>query len=240
MDIFSLDAAASLLTLSALEIVLGIDNIIFLSIITARLPKAQQKRARQIGLAMALGGRIVFLFSLTLIMKATAPLFALAGHGFSGRDLVLLLGGLFLLYKSVMEIHSTVEGDEEREAKGKTLSFGSAIAQIAVLDIVFALDSIITAVGLTDQIGIMILANVIAMAVMLAASEPVGAFIERHPSLKILALSFLLMVGVALVAEGTGFHIPRGYIYFSLAFSAGTECLNILVHHRKKKRGKKE
>ncbi len=228
---------ASLLTLTALEIVLGIDNIIFLSIISQRLPKAQQALARKIGLAMALGGRIIFLFSLTWIMQMKEPIFTIQDFAVSWRDIILFAGGLFLIYKATVEIHASVEGLEEDEVRTrKTISFGSAIAQIAVLDVVFALDSMITAVGLSDVLWIMIAANVIAMIVMVFAAEGVSAFIAKYPTIKMLALSFLLMVGVALVADGLHFHIPRNYIYFSIAFSCATEFLNILTHKKKEKR----
>jgi predicted tellurium resistance membrane protein TerC len=238
-QLFTGEALASLLTLTALEIVLGIDNIIFLSIISARLPKNRQHQARKIGLALALLGRITFLFSVTWIMKSQEPVFAWGGFEVSWRDIILFSGGLFLIYKATMEIHATIEGEEDEGHRAKNLSFATAITQIALLDVVFALDSMITAVGLSDFLAIMIAANVIAMFVMLFASEAVSGFIAKHPTLKMLALSFLLMVGVALVADGTHFHIPRNYIYFSLAFSTATEFLNILMHRKRKKRGKR-
>lgn len=232
----NLEVWASLLTLTALEIVLGIDNIIFLSIISSRLPKNRQQTARRTGLFLALLGRIGFLFSVTWIMKTQEPLFTVDGFEVSWRDIILFSGGLFLIYKATTEIHETVEGLEEDGPRLKTISFASAIAQIAVLDVVFALDSMITAVGLSNLLGVMIIANVIAMFIMLFASEPVSAFIGKHLSLKILALSFLLMVGVALVADGTHFHIPRNYIYFALAFSCATEFLNLLARKNHEKR----
>jgi predicted tellurium resistance membrane protein TerC len=234
------EAFASFLTLSALEIVLGIDNIIFLAIITSRLPKGQQNLARKIGLGLALLGRITFLTSVTWMMKAQDPVLDFGEYELSARDIILILGGLFLVYKSVVEIHSTVEGIEDHLKNVKNLSFMSAIIQIGILDVVFALDSMITAVGLSDFLTIMIAANVVAMIVMLVASEPVSDFIEEHPSLKMLALSFLLMVGVALVADGFHFHIPRNYIYFSLAFSSATEFLNIFAKKRQAKKRKKK
>ncbi len=234
----SFEIWASLLTLTALEIVLGIDNIIFLSIITQRLPKHQQPSARKIGLFLALAGRIGFLFSITWIMHLKDPIMSLGGFDLSWRDIILFSGGLFLIYKATIEIHATVEGLEEEGHKTKTISYASAITQIALLDVVFALDSMITAVGLSDHLFVMIIANVIAMLIMLFAAESVSAFIAKHPSLKMLALSFLLMVGVALVADGTHFHIPRNYIYFSLAFSCTTEFLNILAHRKQEKRKK--
>ncbi len=226
----------SLLTLSALEIVLGIDNIIFLSIISARLPKSQQPRARKIGLTMALAGRIIFLSSITWVIQLKEPVLSVGTFDVSWRDIILFSGGLFLLYKATTEIHATVAGIEENEKKVKNLSFTTAILQIAVLDVVFALDSMITAVGLSDVLWVMIAANVIAMLIMVFASEAVSAFIEKYQSLKMLALSFLMMVGVALVADGLHFHIPRNYIYFSIAFSAATEFLNITAHRKKEKR----
>jgi predicted tellurium resistance membrane protein TerC len=239
-QILTFEAFASLLTLTLLEIVLGIDNIIFLSIISSRLPKTRQGMARRIGLSLALLGRILFLSSITWMMRLTEPVLEIGGFEATWRDIILFLGGLFLIYKATVEIHASVEGTEEDEKKRKTTSFASAIIQIALLDVVFALDSMITAVGLSDILAIMIAANVIAMLVMLLAADPVNAFIEKHPSLKMLALSFLLMVGVALVADATHFHIPRNYIYFSLAFSCATEFLNILAHTKKEKRmGKK-
>lgn len=229
---------ASLLTLTALEIVLGIDNIIFLSIISSRLPKAKQKLARKLGLAMALIGRIIFLSSITWVMHLKEPVFVLGAFEVSWRDIILFGGGLFLIYKATVEIHASVEGRDEDEHRVKAISFGAALAQIAVLDVVFALDSMITAVGLSDLLWIMIAANVIAMMVMLFASEGVSAFIDKHPTIKMLALSFLLMVGVALVADGLHFHIPRNYIYFSIAFSCATEFLNIVTQKKKEKRRK--
>lgn len=232
---------ASLLTLTALEIVLGIDNIIFLSIISQRLPKHRQALARKLGLAMALGGRIIFLFSITWIMKLKDPVFGIGEFMVSWKDIILFAGGMFLIYKATMEIHSTVEGLEENEGnKPKTITFASAIAQIAVLDVIFALDSMITAVGLSDILWVMIVANVIAMFVMLFASEAVSAFIAKYQTIKMLALSFLLLVGVALVADGLHFHIPRNYIYFAIAFSCATEFLNILTLKKREKRQNKD
>lgn len=236
--LFSLEVIASLLTLTALEIVLGIDNIIFLSIISSRLPKHLQAKARKLGLFLALAGRIIFLSGVTWLMRMSEPVATFGSFQASWRDIIMLLGGLFLVYKATVEIHTTLEGDEEGEKSVKTLSFTSAIIQITLLDVVFALDSMITAVGLSDILSIMIAANVIAMFVMLFACDPVSNFIEKHPSLKMLALSFLLMVGVALIADGTHFHIPRNYIYFSLAFSATTEFLNIVAHKKKEKKKK--
>lgn len=226
---------ASLLTLTALEIVLGIDNLIFLSIVSGRLPLHQQRLARQIGLALALVGRIALLFSLTWIIGLTQPIFAVFGHEVSWRDLVLLVGGLFLIVKGTMETHHMLEGHEQEAGIG-TLTFGVAVVQIIILDVVFALDSIITAVGMTDLLPVMVAAVVIAMIVMLVAANPVGDFVNAHPTVKMLALSFLLLVGVALVADGLHFHIPRGYLYFAIAFSAGVEALNLLASNARKKR----
>ena len=225
----------SLLTLTALEVVLGIDNLIFLSIVSGRLPVHQQRAARQIGLALALLGRLALLFSLTWIIGLTAPVFAVSGHEVSWRDIVLLVGGLFLIVKGTMETHHMLEGHEQEAGVG-TLTFGVAVAQIIVLDVVFALDSIITAVGMSDHLPVMITAVVIAMIVMLVAANPVGDFVNAHPTVKMLALTFLLLVGMALVADGLHFHIPRGYLYFAIAFSAAVEALNLLAARARKKR----
>jgi predicted tellurium resistance membrane protein TerC len=226
---------ASLLTLTALEIVLGIDNLIFLSIVSGRLPEHQQRLARQIGLALALVGRIALLFSLTWIIGLTEPVLIILGFELSWRDLVLMGGGLFLLVKGTMETHHMLEGHEEGAAVG-TITFFSAVVQIILLDVVFALDSIITAVGLAQHLWVMITAVVIAMIVMLVAAGPVGDFVNRHPTVKMLALSFLLLVGVALIADGLHFHIPRGYLYFAIAFSAAVEGLNLWAASARRKR----
>jgi predicted tellurium resistance membrane protein TerC len=226
---------ASLLTLTALEIVLGIDNLIFLSIVSGRLPEHQQRLARQIGLALALVGRIALLFSLTWIIGLTEPVLTILGFELSWRDLVLMGGGLFLLVKGTMETHHMLEGHEEGAAVG-TITFFSAVVQIILLDVVFALDSIITAVGLAQHLWVMITAVVIAMIVMLVAAGPVGDFVNRHPTVKMLALSFLLLVGVALIADGLHFHIPRGYLYFAIAFSAAVEGLNLWAASARRKR----
>ena len=221
-------AWVALATLTALEIVLGIDNIIFISILAGRLPRSQQARARTIGLALALFGRVALLLSLTWIMRLTAPLFSVFGAEISGRDLILVLGGLFLLAKATHEIHSKLEGEEHADgSKRVAASFGSVIVQILLLDLVFSLDSVITAVGMADQIGVMITAVMIAIIIMMISANAVSSFIEKHPTIKMLALSFLLMVGVALIAEGLEFHIPRGYIYFAMAFSIFVEMLNL-------------
>ena len=224
----------SLVTLTALEIVLGIDNLIFLSIVSGRLPVHQQRAARQIGLALALLGRLALLFSLTWIIGLTEPVLSIMGLDISWRDIVLLIGGLFLIVKGTMETHHMLEGHEQEAGIG-TLTFGVAVAQIILLDIVFALDSIITAVGMTDLLPVMIIAVVIAMIIMLVAANPVGDFVNNHPTVKMLALTFLLLVGMALVADGLHFHIPRGYLYFAIAFSAAVEALNLLAARARKR-----
>jgi len=230
----------SLATLSVLEIVLGIDNIIFLSIISARLPAHQQAIARRIGLGLALLARILLLFSLTWMIGLTRPLFEVAGFAVSWRDLVLGGGGLFLIVKGTMEMHHMLEGYGGEGVAG-TASFAAVIAQIVVLDLVFSLDSVITAIGIAEHIPIMVAAIVIAMAVMLLAAEPTARFVNAHPTVKMLALSFLLLVGVALVADGMHFHIPRGYLYFAIAFSIGVESLNLLAARaRRRHRAKKQ
>ncbi|MBK4718750.1 TerC family protein [Azospirillum sp. YIM DDC1] len=227
---------ASLLTLTALEIVLGIDNIIFISIMAAKLPVHQQQKARQLGLALALVMRLLLLASISWVATLTEPLITVLGMGFSGRDLILLGGGLFLLAKGTIEIHNTVEGHEEGGAAPKVASFGAVVGQIIVLDIVFSLDSVITAVGMSNDLPVMVTAVVIAMAVMLFAARPVGDFVNRHVTVKMLALSFLLLVGVALIADGFGFHIPKGYLYFAIAFSTLVEALNLMAAARRKRK----
>lgn len=229
---------ASLLTLTMLEIVLGIDNLIFLSILAGRLPPAQQARARQIGLALALIMRLALLSAITWIMGLTAPLFAVAEHEFSWRDLILIGGGLFLVYKGTQEIHTRIEGEAEHEAGAarQHAGFGATIVQIALLDIVFSLDSVITAVGMASQLPIMIAAVVISIVVMMVAAAPVSAFVNRSPTVKMLALSFLLMIGMVLIADGFGAHVPKGYIYAAIGFSALVELLNQLAGRRKRAR----
>ncbi len=222
----------ALVTLTAMEIVLGIDNIIFIAILVARLPLEQQSKIRNIGIGLALGIRILLLFSISWIMTLQEPLFAVFGKAFSGRDLILLGGGLFLIAKSTFEIHHKVEGDPEHalpdDAKSKAkASAGAMLAQILVLDIVFSLDSVITAVGMVSQVSIMVVAMVISMVVMLLSAGKISGFVERHPTVKILALSFLLLIGVMLVAESMGQHVSKGYIYFAMAFSLAVEFLNI-------------
>ena len=218
------------LTLTALEIVLGIDNIIFISILVSRLPKAQQPKARFFGLALAMVTRILLLLSIAWVMRLTDVLFTVMDHGVSGRDLILFFGGLFLLFKSTMEIWHSVEGEaEEAGTKGGAVKAGfiGIILQIAVIDIVFSLDSVITAVGLVDNVPVMVAAIVIAIAVMMLAAGTISDFIDKNPTLKILALSFLIVVGTLLVAEAFGAHVPKGYIYFAMVFSLGVEILNI-------------
>ena len=216
------------LTLTALEIVLGIDNIIFISILVARLPVEQQPRARFFGLALAMGTRILLLLSISWVMQLTDDLFSVMQQGISGRDLILFFGGLFLLWKSSMEIFHSLEGVEEaQQTGGKAAGFMSIILQIAIIDIVFSLDSVITAVGLVDQVEVMIAAIVISVGVMMLSAATISDFIDKHPSLKMLALAFLTMVGTLLVAEAFGVHVPKGYVYFAMAFSLGVEALNI-------------
>ena len=230
----------SLATLSVLEIVLGIDNIIFLSIVSARLPVAQQATARRIGLGLALLARVLLLLSLTWMIGLTEPIFEIAGFAVSWRDIVLGLGGLFLIVKGTMEMHHMLEGYGGEGVAG-TATFAAVITQIVLLDLVFSLDSVITAIGIAEHIPIMVAAIVIAMAVMLLAAEPTARFVNTHPTVKMLALSFLLLVGAALVADGLHFHIPRGYLYFAIAFSIGVESLNLLAARaRRRYRARKQ
>jgi predicted tellurium resistance membrane protein TerC len=228
---------ASLVALTAMEIVLGIDNVVFISVIVSRLPEPQATRARQIGLALALGFRVLFLFTLFWLTRLTEPVFTVFGEDVSWRDLVLLGGGLFLLVKATQEIHRDVEGDHEGGIAGKMVSgFGLVVAQIALIDVVFSVDSIITAIGMADYISVMVVAVILAIAVMYFASGPVSGFIERHPTTRMLALAFLLMIGIALIADGVGFHIPRGYLYVAMAFSAGVEILNVVASRNRKRK----
>jgi predicted tellurium resistance membrane protein TerC len=222
-----------LLTLTVLEIVLGIDNVVFISILAGKLPAEQQSRARTIGLALAMLTRIALLFSISLIMRLTTPLFEVFGHGFSGRDLILLVGGLFLIGKSTHEIHSKLEGEEGHASARVAPTFTSVIIQILLLDIVFSLDSVITAVGMVSQLWVMVTAVVIAVGFMLVFAGPVSGFVERHPTVKMLALSFLLLIGTTLIADGLGFHIPKGYVYTAMAFSVFVEILNLKMRKRK-------
>jgi predicted tellurium resistance membrane protein TerC len=221
----------SLVTLSALEIVLGIDNIIFLSILSSKLPPAEQVKARQLGLSLAMLIRIGLLFSITWVMQLTQPLFSVFSHEISGRDLILIGGGLFLLAKSTHEIHEKLEGEEEHHAAGgrRKVSFIGILIQILLLDIIFSLDSVITAVGMANQLSIMVLAVIIAVGFMMFFAGAINGFVNRHPTIKILALSFLILIGVMLIAEGFGQHISKGYIYFAMAFSVFVEIINIKV-----------
>jgi predicted tellurium resistance membrane protein TerC len=222
-----LESLTALAGLTAMEIVLGIDNVIFLAIVVARLPPAQQPAGRSLGLTLALMTRIALLCALTWMMGLTAPFVSVAGVGVSGRTVILLVGGLFLIGKSTYEIHAKIEGIEEAHAPSRRGRFAFTLAQIAVLDIVFSLDSVITAIGMAQKLWIMIVAMVLAMFVMLVAARPIGDFVNRHPTMKILALSFLLLIGVMLVAESLGKHIEKGYIYFAMAFSLVVEFLNM-------------
>jgi predicted tellurium resistance membrane protein TerC len=231
----NVDMLVSLITLSAMEIVLGIDNVVFIAILTGRLPTAQQSLARRTGLALALGIRIGLLFTISWMMGLTRPLFAVAGQSFSGRDLILILGGLFLLFKATWEIYDKLEADHHDTAGAAArASFVWTIVQILLLDIVFSLDSVITAIGMSGQLGIMVAAMVIAMLVMLVSMNAVGGFVERHPSVKILALAFLILIGVMLVVEGMGEHVSKGYIYFAMAFSLLVELLNMRYRQRRR------
>jgi predicted tellurium resistance membrane protein TerC len=226
----------ALATLTALEIVLGIDNIIFITILVGRLPEKQRNRGRIYGLAMAMGMRILLLLSIAWIMQLTQPLFTVLSYEISGRDLILIIGGLFLIAKSTREIHHALEGAEEHATEFVPSSFISVITQIALLDVVFSLDSVITAVGLAEDIPVMIIAIVIAVGVMMFSAKAIGNFVDQHPTLKMLALSFLILIGVSLMGEGLGLHIPKGYIYFAMAFSMLVEMLNMRVRDRKKEK----
>ena len=231
------NAWIALATLTALEIVLGIDNIIFLSVLVGRLPAERRDIARRLGLGLAMGTRIGLLLSLTWIMQLTTPLFTL-WQEISGRDLILIGGGLFLLWKSVHEIHNALEGEGDEEGQGPRAAapgFAGVLVQIALIDIVFSLDSVITAVGLADQVAVMVLAIVISVAVMMFAARPIGDFVDAHPTIKMLALTFLVLVGVTLIAEGFDVHVPKGYIYFAMAFSIAVETLNIRIRRRRRR-----
>ena len=234
MNWLSPEILIALATLTFLEIVLGVDNIIFISILSGKLPPHQQQRARRIGLLLAMGTRILLLFSLAWVIRLTAPLFTVLGQEISGRDLILILGGLFLLGKSTHEIHQRLEGDEGHGSAKAASSFASVLVQIALLDIVFSLDSVITAVGMVDHVSVMIVAVIISVLIMMVAAEPISAFVHRHPTVKMLALSFLLLIGMSLLAEGFDQHIPKGYIYFAMAFSVFVEAMNLRA--RKKSR----
>ncbi len=235
MDVFlNPDIWAALLTLSALEIVLGIDNVIFLSIVAGRVPPEQRNKVRKIGLALALLMRLALLGSISWIAGLTAPIVTIGGYALSWRDVVLGVGGLFLIYKGTMEIHGMMEGGLHAAVEGPRLSFASAITQIVILDIVFSLDSVITAVGMTDNLPVMVAAVVAAVIVMMFAAGPIGDFVNKHPTVKMLALGFLLLVGLALLADAGHFHIPRGFVYSAIAFSAVIEALNIIVRGKTK------
>ncbi len=227
----------ALLTLTSIEIVLGVDNIVFISILAGKLPQEKQERARILGLAVAMITRILLLLSLTWVMRLTQPIFHVFTQEISGRDLILLAGGLFLLAKSTLEIHENLEQHEEKEKRRQAAGFMGVIAQIAVLDLVFSLDSVITAIGLADQIPVMVAAIVVAVIVMMFSARAISVFIEKHPTVKILALSFLLLIGVALVAEAFELHLPKGYIYFAMAFSVFVEMLNLRIRGTGKLKG---
>jgi predicted tellurium resistance membrane protein TerC len=227
--ILTTDGLLALTTLTFLEIVLGVDNVIFISILSSKLPKAQQSKARRAGLAAAMVMRILLLLSIAWVIGLTEPFFTVLGQGISGRDLILLVGGLFLLGKATLEIHEGLEGEDGPGTAKGAPSFGGVIAQIMALDIVFSLDSVITAVGMADEISIMVLAVVLAVAVMMFSAEPISAFVHRHPTVKMLALSFLLLIGLALVGDAFEMHIPKGYIYFAMGFSVFVEMINMRV-----------
>ncbi len=236
---FSTEIWMSFVTLALLEVILGIDNVIFLSIISSKLPAELQKKARFIGLSLALIMRVIMLCGISWIAGMTAPVFSIADHGVSWRDIILGVGGLFLIYKGTHEIHNSVEGEEEDHGVKKVTSFAAVIAQIVIIDLVFSLDSVITAVGMTENLPVMIAAVVFAIVVMMFASEPTSNFVQKNPTVKMLALSFLLLVGLALIADAMHFHIPRGYLYFAIAFSLGVEFLNLMAAKNRKKKKKK-
>jgi predicted tellurium resistance membrane protein TerC len=225
----------ALLTLAAMEVVLGVDNLVFVALVSNKLPEARRRQGRMIGLGLALGLRLLLLTTLVFIVGLTRPVLALAGHAFSWRDLILLAGGLFLVWKATREIHQSVESGEGHGAEpGRPIGFVAAIVQILLLDLVFSIDSILTAVGMTDRLPIMAAAVVVAVVLMMAASGPIAGFIRKNPTIVMLALSFLLMIGMALIAEGCGFHVPKGYIYAAMAFSAFVEGLNTLARRRRR------
>ena len=223
------DGLIALATLTFLEVILGVDNVIFISILSSKLRQDQQLRARRLGLMAAMGMRILLLMSLAWLVRLTAPLFTVLGQDISGRDLILILGGLFLLAKATIEIHDRLEGDEGHGSAKVAPSFAAVIIQIMLLDIVFSLDSVITAVGMADELAIMVAAVIAAVAIMMFAAEPISAFVNRHPTVKVLALSFLLLIGVSLLADGLGLHIHKGYIYFAMGFSIFVEMINLRV-----------
>jgi predicted tellurium resistance membrane protein TerC len=232
MNWLSPEILIALATLTFLEIVLGVDNIIFISILSSKLPANQQQKARRLGLLLAMGTRILLLFSLSWVIRLTAPLFTAIGQEISGRDLILIFGGLFLLGKSTYEIHERLEGEEGHGSAKAVSSFTSVLIQIALLDIVFSLDSVITAVGMVDEVWVMVTAVIISVLIMMAAAEPISAFVHRHPTVKMLALSFLLLIGMSLVAEGLDHHIPKGYVYFAMGFSVFVEAINLRVRKK--------
>ena len=232
--IFTANAIIALITLTVLEIVLGVDNVIFISILAGKLPEEQQDRARKVGLLAAMGMRILLLFSLAWIVRLTEPLFTILERGISGRDLILLGGGLFLLAKATREIHEKLEGEEGEVTAKVAPTFGAVIGQIMLLDIVFSLDSVITAVGMADQLWVMVLAVMIAVGIMMVSAASISRFVNEHPTVKVLALSFLLLIGVSLMAEGLGTHIPKGYIYFAMAFSVFVEMINLRAARKRK------
>jgi predicted tellurium resistance membrane protein TerC len=227
--IFTADGLLALVTLTFLEIILGVDNVVFISILSAKLPRAQQAKARRVGLGAAMGMRILLLLSIAWIIRLTAPLFSVFGEDISGRDLILIAGGLFLLGKATLEIHDGLEGEEGQRAAKVAPTFSAVILQIMALDIVFSLDSVITAVGMAEDISVMVLAVVIAVGVMMFSAEAISSFVHRHPTVKMLALSFLLLIGLALVGDGLDMHIPKGYIYFAMGFSVFVEMINMRV-----------
>jgi len=235
--LFDPEAWIALVTLTVLEVVLGVDNIIFISVLAGRLPEAQRPRARMLGLGFAMLTRIGLLLSLTWVMTLTEPLFSVIVREISGRDLILIGGGLFLLWKSVHEIHNSLEGEEDEHAAAAVRAgFAAVIVQIAIIDIVFSLDSVITAVGMAEHVEVMVIAIVLAVGVMMFAARPIGEFVDRHPTIKMLALSFLILIGFALVGEGLDFHVPKGYIYFAMAFSVAVELLNLRMRAAAAKR----
>jgi len=229
---FTADGILALVTLTFLEVVLGVDNVIFISILSSKLPPAEQPKTRRVGLLAAMVMRILLLMSIAWIVRLTAPLVTVFGRDISGRDVILIGGGLFLLAKATLEIHERLEGEEGHSSARVAPSFGAVIAQIMLLDIVFSLDSVITAVGMADDIAIMVVAVILAVAIMMFSAEPISAFVNRHPTIKVLALSFLLLIGVSLVGDGLGMHVPKGYIYFAMGFSVFVEMINLRVRRK--------